>query len=253
MILANAALADTVFAMPAARTTRPLAIAVAVLACFALSACDPGLSEVAPEPTASASDSPTPSPSVSETPQAPDVSELVITSNGMGTLVIGQAPSTVPAQQMLEEDPAACADENTGFDAGVEPGDPEAIRWVPIPAYEVGGYAPWSVAVHDGILMRIDIRDGSIPTDKGIRIGDSREAALAAYPDGAVVDEGMTDVLVVPGEHGVLHIEIAKETDADLVGYWGPQVGTVVYIRAVDLAGGVFTVAASENIAGGCL
>ena len=67
--------------------------------------------------------------------------------------------------------------------------------------------------MHDGILMRIDLRDGSIPTDQGIRIGDPGAAALAAYPDAAVVDEWGTDVLVVPGEHGVLHIEIARERD----------------------------------------
>ena len=178
---------------------------------------------------------------------------LALTPDGMGTLVIGEAPSSEPSMQMLEVDPAACSDENTGFDAGVEPGDPEAIRWVPIHAYDPpGGFAPWSVDVHDGILMRIDLRDGSIPTDKGIRIGDPGTAALAAYPEAAIVEEWGTDVLVVPGEHGVLHIEIAREP-GDLAGYWADQVDRVVYIRAVDLHGGVFTVAASENIAGVCL
>ena len=240
----------------AMRMTRPLAIAIAVaaLACFALSACAPGSDVAEPEPTASVSDTPSPTPSASEEARAPAVSELELTPNGMGTLVIGEAPSTVPTLQMIEEDPSACADENTGFGAGVEAGDPEAIRWVPIAEYNsADGYARWSVSVIDGALARIDLHDDSVPTDKGIRIGDSRAAALAAYPDGMLVDETITDVLVVPGEHGVLHIEIAKEMSGDLAGYWGGQVDTVVFIRAVDLEGGVFTVAASDNIAGGCL
>lgn len=251
---ADAALASTVFGMPVARTVRPLATAVALLVCLALVACASGEGGAEPTPSTSASDSPSASPSASDEPRAPAAGELVLTPNGMGTLVIGEAPSTEPAQQMLEEDPAACSDENTGFDAGVEPGDPQALRWVPIPAYNPpGGYAPWSVDVHDGILMRIDLHDGSIPTDEGIRIGAVGTDALAAYPDAAVVEEWATDVLVVPGEHGVLHIEIARERDDDTAGYWGDQLGRVVFIRSVDLDGGVFTVAASENIAGGCL
>jgi hypothetical protein len=260
LIRANAARADTVFAMPAmpampvVRTTRPLALALALVACFALSACDPGVPEAEPEPSVSVSEEPSPSPSASEEPHAPELSELVLTSNGMGTLVIGEAPSTEPTQQMIEEDPAACADENTGFDAGVEPGDPDALRWVPIAEYNAAdGYPRWSVSVIDGALMRIDLHDDSIPTDKGVRIGDSRASALAAYPDGMLVDQTITDVLVVPGAHGVLHIEIAKAMSGELADYWGAQVDTVVFVRAVDLADGVFTVAASENIAGGCL
>src|SRR5258705_9473532 len=101
--------------------------------------------------------------------------------------------------------------------------------------------------------MRFDLLDGSIPTDKGIRIGDLGTAALAAYPEAAVVEEWGTDVLVVPGEKGVLHIEIARDPGEDLAGYWADQVDHVVYIRTVDLHSGVFTVAASENIAGVCL
>jgi hypothetical protein len=240
--------------MSAVRTTRPLAIAVALFACLALSACDPGHEEAGPTPSWSESGSPTPTPSASEAPHAPDVSELVITPNGMGTLVIGEAPSTDPELKMLEIDAAACSDERTGFGAGVAPGDPEAIRWVPVAEYTTpDGYPHWTVSVIDGLLDRIDLHDNSIPTDQGVRIGDSRAAVLAAYPGGTLVDETITDVLVVPGEHGVLHIEIAKEGSADLAGYWGAQLDTVVYIRAVDLAGGVFTVAASDNVAGGCL
>ncbi len=239
--------------MSRVRRISPLLLAVAVGASFLLAGCGPS-GAAAPASTPSTSDTPSPTPSATAEPHAPDVSELVLTPDGMGTLVIGEAPSTEPALKMLDIDPAACSDERTGFGAGVAPGDPQAIRWVPIPAYNsADGYPRWSVDVHDGILMRIDLHDDSVPTDKGIRIGDDGAAALAAYPDAAVVEEWATDVLVVPGLHGVLHIEIAHDPDGDMAGYWGDLLGKVVFIRTVDLEGGVFTVAASENIAGGCL
>jgi hypothetical protein len=236
--------------MSPVRQARVPLIALALSAAFLLSACDPGPSDPVAEPSASETPSPTPTPS--EAPRAPAVGELVITPDGMGTLVIGQAPPTDAAQVMIEEDPAHCADVNTGFGAGVEPGDPEAIRWVPIDAYETAGHAPWAVNVLDGLLHRIDVFDSSIPTDLGIRIGDPAATALTAYSAFPVTDEEITQVIAVPGEHGVLHIELASTT-GEWGTYWGAQAGTVVYIRAVTLDSGVFSVAASENIAGGCL
>jgi hypothetical protein len=205
-----------------------------------------------PDPAPIVSDSPSATPTPTPEAKAPAIDELMLTPDGMGTLVIGQEPHMEPALQMLEVDPAACADERTGFEAGVEPGDPAAVRWIPIAAYSVDGFAPWSVDVADGILWRIDLFDGSIPTDAGIRIGDPADAALAAYPDSMVSEQWATDVIVVPGTHGVMHIEVARDPE-DLADYWGDLVDTVVYLRTVDLAGGVFTVAASDNIAGGCL
>lgn len=233
---------------------RPLltvAVASAALAA-ALAGCT-GPAAV-PDPTPTVSDTPTPTPTPTAEARAPGLDELMLTPDGMGTLVIGQAPSEEPLLRMLELDPAACSDERTGFEAGIEPGDPQAARWVPIAIYQTEGFAPWSVDVADGVLWRIDLFDGSIPTDSGVRIGDSADAALAAYPDAMVSEQWATDVVVVPGTHGVLHIEIAREPEeSDLANYWGELIDTVVYIRAVDLHGGVFTVAASDNIAGGCL
>jgi hypothetical protein len=124
---------------------------------------------------------------------------------------------------------------------------------VPIAPYlSDEGDPHWSVDVVDGILTRIDLHDLSVPTDAGVRIGDARAAALAAYPGVDAVVEWGTDVFVIPGEHGVLHIEIARDPGGASAGYWGDQIDTVVFIRAVDLASSVYSVAASENIAGSC-
>ncbi len=58
----------------------------------------------------------------------------------------------------------------------------------------------------------------------------------------------------MPGISGNIHIEIAHNT-GDAVGYWQPdQVDRVLFVRGVELdVPGVFTVAGSDNIAGGCL
>ena len=115
------------------------------------------------------------------------------------------------------------------------------------------GGAGFGVALTpDDVLARIDVFDPAIPTTEGVRIGDPDTAVEAAYPDATVVREFLTDVYVVTGDHGTLQIEVARDT-ADLPGYWGTQVDRVVYLHATEITHPPFTVAASENIAGGCL
>jgi hypothetical protein len=223
---------------------------VAISAALALVACDPTTPgpSGSPSPSESASESPTPGPQ-----GAPEPGDLVITPEGMGTLVFLQAPSDDPELQMVELDPNRCADSTTGEPRGVPDGDPAAARWVPIEAYETSeNWAPWGVVVNEGGLVRIDVFDESIPTDQGIRIGDSVDELLAAYPGVTPVDEYLTDVYVIPGTAGSLHIEVAKDP-ADMVGYWEGRDGQVVYLRGVDASQPAFTVAASENIAGACI
>jgi len=238
--------------MPTSRR-RPFvrfALGAAVVAVALVGCATPSAQE--PDPSPSVSEAPSATPTPTPEPRAPTVDELVITPDGLGTLVIGQEPSDAPELRMIQFEPNWCADSHTGQDWGVADGDPNAARWVPIAAYGPDGAAPWGVSVLDGVLERIDIFDESIPTDLGIRIGDSREAALDAYSEFPVSDQEITQVIVVPGDHGVLHVEIASGS-GDWGSYWGDLADTVVYLRAVTLDFGVFTVAASENIAGGCL
>jgi hypothetical protein len=204
-----------------------------------------------PEPVPSTSapvSTPTPTPTASASPTAPAAADLVLTTSGLGTLAFGVAPSSEPAAQMVAVDPAAC----TEF--GAAAGSAEASRWRPIAAYGGSGSPMFGVVVLDGVLTRIDVFTDAIPTDAGIRIGSSAAELTAAYPSAAVVSQDLTDVVTVTDSHGTLMIEVARERGLFDTAYWQPdQVDRVIYLRGTLAGTTAYTVAASENIAGGCL
>ena len=110
----------------------------------------------------------------------------------------------------------------------------------------------FGVTVTDGLLQRIDVFDQEIPTDAGVKITDTDDAVVAAYPAATLVENDLTDIYVVTGSLGTLQIEVARSRGA--AGYWpSAQVDHVVYLHATIAGIDPFSVAASENIAGGCL
>jgi len=219
-----------------------------VLAVLALTACGGATPDAA---GSSAGESPAPTTLVPAAEVRPDRDELALGPDGMGTLVFGEAPSTDPATAMLVLDPDYCLDENAGLGTGFAPGSPEAALWVPIPEYRDELFGDFGVLVADGALGRIDVYNEAIPTTEGVRIGDRRDDVLAAYPDATVVEEWGTDIFVITGEHGTLQIEVARQPAEGP--YWqDSEADRVMYLHAVVLGVEPFTVAASENIAGGC-
>src|SRR5690606_6088429 len=107
------------------------------------------------------------------------------------------------------------------YDTGLSAGDPAAARWLPIAEYRDGMFGDFGVSVDAGVLMRIDLYDGTIPTTAGVRIGDPRSAVESAYPAATVVEEYLTDIHVVTGPAGTLQIEVSRQPD-DYV-YWQPD------------------------------
>jgi len=217
----------------------------------ALSACFPGAS---PTGSDEGGDTPSAEPTESTSPEpvtAPARADLALSPDGMGTLVFGQVPSTDPATQMLVLEPEWCTDANTGVELGVGPGHPDAPLWVPKPEYRDARFSDFTVEVFEGVLARIDLDFAGpvIPTTEGMRVGDARAAVEAAYPDATAEDFGYTDVYVVTGTHGTLQIEVSNDDP-----YWAGfrPVDSVVYIHATDLGIAPFSVAGTENIAGGC-
>lgn len=203
----------------------------------------------APEPTAAPEPGESVTPTPTPDPAPPRLEELVLTTEGLGTLVFGTIADSDPATRMIYLNPEECV-----YEGGPAPGSPEAPGWVPIDAYGTAGDRTFGVNVQeDGTVDRVDLYNDTIPTDRGLRIGDSRADALAAYPDASVTHEWATDLLVLPGVAGNIHIEIAHNT-GDAVGYWQPdQVDRVLFIRGVVATLPSFSVAGSDNVAGGCL
>jgi hypothetical protein len=227
---------------------RRLLLAPIILAgVLTLSACDPAAPGATSEPTPAETVAATPTPT--PTPTAPPaVEDLALSAEGMGTLHFGEAPDAAPATRMIVEDPEACAE-------FAPAGSPDATRWRPIALY--GGDAEtlmFGVAVTDGLLRRIDVFDPEIPTDAGVKIGDPDSSVTAAYPGASIVETDLTDVYVVSGDAGTLQIEVARERGLFDTPYWhADQADRVTYLHATIAGVEPFTVAASENIAGGCV
>lgn len=217
------------------------ALVVPVVLVALLTGCGGDVPAETPAPSASAS---VPSPTPTPTPTAPAAADLVLTTTGLGTLAFGEAPSVDPLMQMVAEDPNACVEYS-----GAAPGTPESTRWRPVPAYD----GLFGVAVVDGVLTRVDIFSAAIPTDEGIHLGSPAADVVAAYPTASVTNLDLTDVVVVADAHGTLMIEIARERGLFDGPYWAPdQVDRVIYLRGTSAGEAPYTVAASENVAGGC-
>ncbi|CAN5489489.1 hypothetical protein BH09ACT4_BH09ACT4_09500 [soil metagenome] len=221
---------------------RVLLLLAATALTVLLAACGPGTEPTTPSPDVTVT-APSPTPTPTPTPTAPPaLADLAISADGLGTLLLGNAPDTDPATAMIVEDPEACVS------AGATPGTPEALRWRPIPLYFGSLYEYFGVEVSGGVVRRVDVFDDTIPTDAGIRIGDTRAAALAAYPDATITSNQLADILLITGDHGSLQVEIATNDP-----YWdASQANHVRYIHA-SVVLEPFSVVASENLAGGCL
>jgi len=191
------------------------------------------------------------------------LADLALSPSGLGTLLFGQPPEADPALSMIYYDPTACIDANTGFGFGIVAGDEAAPAWLIDPSYEVpptpnGQTTPFGVAVDEtagNAVRRIDLFTSDIPTDEGIRIGDTRADVVAAYPAAVVTASYLTDIYVIGGPTGLLQIEVVATGTTEQADYWNSASiaeGGVLYIHAVIASAGVFSVAASGNAVGGC-
>ncbi len=237
------------------------AIVASALSLTVLSGC---MSAPATEPSVSASSTPEASASAApEAPSSPALADLVLSSEGLGPMLFGVTPETDPALRIVQFDPVACTDAVTGFEMGIVAGDEFAGAWLVDPFYELpptpeSNGQPFGISVDaaaGNLLQRVDLYTSDIPTDGGVRIGDDRADVLAGHPSAALVPSGLTDIYVETGTNGILQIEVASRATPEQDTYWAsvsvPD-GQVLYIHAVETSIGVFSVAGSGNIAGGC-
>lgn len=178
-------------------------------------------------------------------------------------MLFGVPVETDPELRLVLFDPIACTDAVLGEPRGVVEGDPFAGGWFVDPFYalpltpETNGQT-FGVSVDEAAgnaLQRVDLFSDDIPTDGGVRLGDDRADVLAGHPSAALVTGGLTDIYVVTGTNGILQIEVATRATPENDSYWGSSGipdGQVLYIHAVKTSLGVFSVAGSGNIPGGC-
>jgi hypothetical protein len=227
--------------------------AVPVLVAVAVSMAGCAGPEPTPEPTTTIT---TPTPTPTPTPAPPALADLVVTPDGLGTLRIGDAPAPDPATAMVAFDDDICVYPEYGIEAG----DPLAGGWAPLAIYGDGGptagiegNAAFQIFVKDDVVVRIDLKDSSIPTEGGVRIGDTRDDLLAAHPDAVkAASSPISEVYRLTGSAGALDIEVKVE-GAEFSGYWEPtDVDTVAWIRVVSRDTEAYGVAGGENVIFGC-
>lgn len=232
------------------RLTVFLALSTIALTSLALVACaESPSSEADDSPAPSATSAPSPDPVGDDEPTRPDTDAdpgaLVITTAGLGSLVIGKTPEQTELLRFADD---YCVQSDF-----YEPGDPAADRWVASPSVETlpDGRDPFSVAVVDGLVMRIDIHSDSYLTERAIGRGATKAEFMAAYPD-AIAGETteVSSVYYVEGPTGAIAFEI---TSAD---YYDTPVASesLEWIRILGPGMNASnTVAGTDNVAGTCV
>ena len=194
---------------------RGIALSVGLVAIFALAGCAPAVTSGTPSPTHTTAESePTPTPVA-----PPELSDLVITPDGLGALAIGSpVPDQSSGSALVTWNATKCG--ATG-------------AWVPNYPDSLGLDQVSDVPFVVGTTSKSDpvkfIRVASIDihSAKGIHIGSTAAELTAAYPTfDHTVDEGLVVLYSINGANSQLVFEFAKQ------GSIPADDGTVVQIEA---------------------
>ncbi len=191
-------------------------IAGAALVVLLLGGCSAAVPSSTPRPTETATIEPT--PVQSETPPSrPDESDLVLTSEGLGYLKIGDpVPEMESAVAIVELDPDYPCYPPTGAWLTTYHDDAFVIRT--------------ENAVPSAAVDWILVKSTDIGTDRGIHVGDTREVVLAAYPEASESAQsgGDIDLYIATGDRGMLLFEFATSAGEY-------PVDQLLWIRALDV------------------
>ncbi|WP_213816559.1 hypothetical protein [Glaciihabitans sp. dw_435] len=231
-----------------------------LIAALTLSGCATeaaGTSSTTASPAPTESVTPLPSvPTVTTTPTTPAAEAtrpapdfLVVSTEGVGPLVIG---SPVPAAPAASAVVAWDADYCVGADRpDVVAGGPFAGAWVPRYAKTAtatsGTRFPFEMVTKgskkDAPVTMIYVWSPLMSTTQGIHPGSTVTELTSAYgADATVKHFPMSDVYTVTGPTGRISFEVA--TKADTAG--ATLVGTVVWMTAYDVATEPFAMAGTD-------
>lgn len=169
---------------------------------------------------------------------------LVLSLDGLGPLKFGISDRQVAATGLVRRVPCG------------EPLGPDAWHWEPAHAYRknsgMGSHA-FEVSSYEGKLRALDVWASNIPTDHGVRVGDTVAELKDAYgPDVTEHPLGYPEangrVYTVEGKSSALVFDVVA-SDAKTFG----PVGTIWVIRLQDRNSQYDTLANSDGGAGGCL
>jgi hypothetical protein len=238
-------------------TRTAVALTVLALGGLSLSGCDgdgEGTATTPPTtatPSATKEPKPDPTPEPTETTDAvdphPAITDLIITTSGVGPLTVGVPPATNPGAAMIAWDPEFCSGEGWSGD-----GDPG--RWVPDGYDSDTNYmgepaTAFYIDADDASVYRIDVMGTSPRTAEDVRVGTLLTDLQAAYPGLAGPFAGpVSQVWWVTDAAGSM---VFETQGGEMIAAGAPE--QVILIRV--LAPGLdpaFAAANSGNVAGAC-
>ncbi|MGV8883998.1 MAG: hypothetical protein ACOH1T_00220 [Microbacteriaceae bacterium] len=217
---------------------RSRVILAAIVVVTLLGGCAPTDADPTPPPVAE-----TPAETPAPEPTKPALDELVLSANGLGPLVIGEAPPvTGPELDVAIFDDDFCADDvANGFIT--DPG-----KWVanyPTSGTEYPEF-PFSILVEDGVLTNLYETSPLIHTAGGVGVGSTVAELRAAHPDAVRISKDYIDLYVIAGENGQLVFEVGTEGS---IGY-DPGVIWIAHVIPADET--PYAYANSDAGFGGC-
>lgn len=158
-----------------------------------------------------------------EATQRPALDTLVISTDGVGPVRLGEAPPADGPSPVVEWLDDGCLT----FDEDGEA--TESGRWAATYSWRTTPYGtstePFGLAVANGLVTRIEVVTDGLATDAGVQVGDALDDVRAAYPDatliGHVGPSGAVpgrDVWAVVGSDRLLAFEVTTDEPAS-----GPQ------------------------------
>ena len=206
---------------------------LAIVALFVLAGCSAD-SPAVPSRSASsiptsASSIPTPTPTASAPPDdsKPELGDLRLSTEGIGYLRMGESiPTRDTTTAMVVWNTRACNESHDEADRGA---------WLNTYNDEAQDLLVVRTAdfTEDAPLAWILIETPLIPTDRGVRVGDSRSAVLAAYPDAVEFSPAFPrddiHMYVLRGIRGTMVFEFAT------TGSTGYPLDELLWLRVLDV------------------
>jgi hypothetical protein len=199
-------------------------------------------------PPAPASSSPSVAPvtesaTPTPTPTKPPLDTLVVSPQGIDTVLLGSPVATEPASTAI----VAYDDDHCPVWGAV--GQPGVGLWLPnYPEASDSFTVRTEGGVKNGIVTSLRVWSPEITTEAGIHIDSTLAEVKAAYPQPSnLIHAALTDIFVIDGGTGRMDIEVGRAAGGELT---KDDIGKVLYLSVQPRSLKVASIANVDGTAG---